>query len=396
MIDIISRYINSEEYSLNLSDEQIDNLMFEAEKHQLSCLLYDCMNEYCDDISYLEKYKFKVFHRMINCKTKLKYMKDIFDKLNDSNIDYVLLKGYTFKALYPNRDTRLMTDIDIFIKPDSVDQVILLLEEQGYSVNKFKTHECNYVLEKSGGIPIELHFRLFSQGMFNAEMYLDERIFDESHLIGYDDFFVKVPKHEHLVCYSILHMAKHFASSGFGYRQLIDLTLYIEKYNNIFDYCEIKNILELYNMTLFSSYLIDICNRLFNKKIAIFCNKIEFDKTTRLIRMISDSGIHGHKYIENDIENIYLKEIEKKDGTLRHSFLVQLSILFPKSKNFSGKYEYARKYKVLLPIAWIHRIIYNLLHLDDTKKMFIDTKPDIISIQSKLELLKLFNLNKVE
>ena len=69
------------------------------------------------------------------------------------------------------------------------------------------------------------------------------------------------------------------------------------------------------------------------------------------MKYIISIGVFGDIQISHICNNI--KDNSKKKVNVKELF-------FPSYNNLNIKYSYAKKHKLLLPIAWIHRIIYNI------------------------------------
>ena len=77
-----------------------------------------------------------------------------------------------------------------------------------------------------------------------------------------------------------------------------------------------------------------------------------------LINEIFESGVHGKKDMTSKFGNQVAFNFEDKDknatvGACKRFF----RFLFPPVSKMSHKYSYAKKIKILAPIAWIHHLI---------------------------------------
>lgn len=397
LIDILSNCINNNSV-LDVKSDDIEGLMNEAEAHQLNCVVYDYLinsKEVSDDVlSKLYYYKLNVYQKMLTCKSRLSYSNKIFEVLNQEKIKYVLLKGLMFKVLYPNPDLRLMSDLDILVQPDELDKTVKLLVELGYKINEVKEHECNLYLSHPNAIAIELHHKLFSESVFGGNKYLENIIFNDRKSIVYENVKIFVPSCEAALCYAVLHMAKHFAVTGFGYRQLIDITLFMESKTNLINYEIVEQIFNQYDMLIFSGHIFELCNQFFKRNYFLFDCEIDDSKLEYMKVYISKSGVFGHRHLQNDVESEYLTRMQSRSGKLKNPIFAKLSLLFPKSKNMGDRYTYSRKYKFLLPIAWIHRITYNLIFSNVNASRLLKETPDSHLLNERLYVLKYFKLEK--
>ncbi|MBI9014112.1 MAG: nucleotidyltransferase family protein [Clostridiales bacterium] len=397
LTNVISHYLDYDSLNEHCLSEShvIEKLIFEANEHQLFCLIYDYLNKYKkNETDILSKYRSLAYQQVLNCKRRTKFALKVFEFLNKSDVDYVSLKGITFKRLYPNPDLRLMSDIDIYVKPEKLDIAVKVLEKVGYSIDVVKEHECNLYLTHPAGIAIELHHKLFSDSIFGDKHYLETVLFDDVEVINFCNTEIKVPSKEKALAYSMLHMTKHFAVTGFGVRQLLDITLFLDKYENVLDLYVVRDIFEKYDVLFFAGYLLEICNRSFNRKFHIFEVNIDEEKLNDIFDRIKNAGVYGHRNIENDIESEYLLRSQSSSGKLKNPMVTKVQLLFPKSNKLGERYLYARKNKLLLPFAWSHRLIYNVFSQNENVKRLVKTTPDSTDLNNRLELLKYFNLEK--
>ena len=76
-----------------------------------------------------------------------------------------------------------------------------------------------------------------------------------------------------------------------------------------------------------------------------------------LIDEIFEAGVHGKKEMSNQFATQVAFNFEDKDsnatlGAIKRYF----RFIFPRIDDMSDKYSYAKKFKVLAPIAWIHHL----------------------------------------
>ena len=73
------------------------------------------------------------------------------------------------------------------------------------------------------------------------------------------------------------------------------------------------------------------------------------------------------------------------DGNNKNDSVINryMSFLFPKVNHMSEKYDYAKKYKVLTPIAWGHHICAGALNKDYSIKDKVKFATSSVSISQK-------------
>lgn len=400
LIRIVSNYVNcsdSTEYSELCNSGKI---VSESDAHQLFCLLYVQLRNtnMLDKVFKKHTHVFKsiAYRKMINCNHKLHVAIEAIERLNKLDISYVMLKGLMFKTLYPDPDVRLMTDIDVYVNSKDLDKATRVFESTGYSIDEFKEHECNLYLSHPEGMSIELHHKLFSKSIFSNNNLLDETILVDTEVIEYEGVIIKIPSKVNAIAYALLHMTKHFATTGFGVRQLVDVVLYLDKFNHEISYKNLEYILRTYNVLEFNGYIFRLCNEMFGREYYELGIEIDNMKYNYILKSIMDSGIYGHKNIEQDIESEYLARMQKNNGELGKNISFKMKLLFPSNMQLGKKYRYARNKKYLLPLAWIHRAIANIASENKLSRKMMLNSPDKTKVLERYEILRFFNLQKTK
>ena len=76
-----------------------------------------------------------------------------------------------------------------------------------------------------------------------------------------------------------------------------------------------------------------------------------------LIDEIFESGVHGKKEMANQFATQVAFNFEDKDGNATLGAIKRyFRFIFPSVDSMSEKYNYAKKIKILTPIAWIHHL----------------------------------------
>lgn len=395
-------YVNKTLFDINIdvppctADEIID-IFHEAKSQQVECLIYDEVLKSLSDKSEFQEVKESwrsfVMMRILRHKQSCRGLGKIFDVFNQSGIPYVTFKGYVFKELYPNSEMRYMGDIDIYVDKENVVSASDLLIKQGYYQNEDSDHPFHLTFKKDGHIEIELHYNFFHDEIFQNEYYLEKHIWDNMRTLKIDKISVSIPSLEHSLVQGVLHIATHFSGKGFGLRQLIDICLFLEKYKDEISMTEVKRILESYNSLKIYAYIVEMCNRFFYKEYNLLGVQIDETKLSYLNNLLFDSGVFGHKSYSNEIKRVVTQEKIKKNMRTKSSFRLKLIVLFPSAERIGERYGYAKKHKFLLPMAWMHRLIYGIVHPNEASKELLHHKIDVESIEKKIELLEFFGLN---
>lgn len=183
------------------------------------------------------------------------------------------------------------------------------------------------------------------------------------------------------------HFIKHFLHGGVGIRQILDIIQYAEKYSNEIHWKEIYETLEN------EHYL-----KLIENVYAIAINYLGFDVNKIEMPQGFDIKECDYELLLNDIieAGIFGKSTEERlhSSTMTLNALEQgktsiLKSIFPTYKEMKMKFEYLNQYPILLPYAYLTRIISYLKHHDQKQSM----KTIEIGNQ-RIELLKKYNVIK--
>lgn len=164
--------------------------------------------------------------------------------LADNKIRYIVVKGQTLAAFYPNPRMRTPGDIDFFCPPEDIERTIVLLRnEWGVEIDKGESKQ-HYSFSYDG-VEFELHFRLFH---FSSD---DNQRFFATLLANDKGSFVTLSNQQ--VCtlsptlnivYTFLHLYHHLIELGVGLRQFCDLAVLIHHFHAELNVTELGNILE--------------------------------------------------------------------------------------------------------------------------------------------------------
>ena len=290
--------------------------------------------------------------------------RDIQVAFEEKGIKNQVLKGAVMKQIYPRPEMREMSDIDFMVYEASFEQAEAIMIDMGY--DKLQEIKHHVIFRKSPYLVFEMHWSLYEQTV-DKEQYLYYKDQFRAKLKDGCKYTYEFSKEDFYV-YLISHMAKHFYENGCGIRNLVDIYVYMEKYNDILDKEYIKRELEKCGLTAFELHA---------RKLAyIWLNKEESTEFyNQMFLYMLDCGIYGKS--ENGIWGQMAKVEAGLDNTDKDSFL---HYYFPSKTYMKEYYPWVEKYSFLLPVAWIQRGIHGLMNkesrerikmMDDTDKYMI-------------------------
>ena len=326
---------------------------------------------------------------------------DVYQKLCRLGVKPLIVKGMICRNLYPLPDYRPSTDEDVFILPEHFQichkefmnfGMHLLNEdediEKAYEVSYWKDPMMLY---------IELHKSLFPP---ESDAYGDfNRFFVGVHENAIQETIQGVPVYtlnytEHLF-YLICHSYKHFLGSGFGIRQVCDITLFANRYGKEIDWELLMEQCKEISAERFVAtvFLIGEKYLTFNSEQARYpedFRELAVDEMDLLNDMFEGGALGNSNLSRIHSSNITLNAVTaNKRG--KESRGMVLKTIFPPRKYLVKWYKYLDKYPFLLPVAWVSRIFR---YLGETDKRHNDPGKAVQIGTQRVELLKKYGVLK--
>jgi len=262
----------------------------------------------------------------------------------ENNIHSQPMKGVFMKQYYPKPELREMSDIDILISEDQLEQAEGILTNLGYAFSSKESHHDIYRKANNRKLVLEVHWTMY-------DGHVDKNQHDYFH-----NFSRAIPmegcKHtytftkEDFYVFMISHMAKHFYARGCGIRNLVDIYVYQKKFGEELDKAHIKRELKKCGIYDFARHMETLSDLWLNKKE---CSEFYL----QLFHYMLDCGIYGKD--ENGMWNKYANA--KTGGKETSAFQLKLWYLFPPMDYMEEWYPWIKGKKLLLPIGWVVRFL---------------------------------------
>lgn len=259
----------------------------------------------------------------------------ILNRFEEAGIWYLPLKGAVLKSLYPAYGMRQMSDRDILVDPARMADVRTIMEELGFTTEKYgKHHHDCYV--KPPVSSFEMHHHLFGgmQGKKINDYYADIKsrlLKDKGNAYGWhfspEDFYVHMTAHEY----------KHHVGGGTGLRSLLDTYVYLKNSSLNMDHVAAE--IEKLGITAFEQENRVLAQALFNGKEM---TEAEQNLLHRFIR----SGTYGSQ--EFTAEN----QLAEK-GRWKY-FLARLTLPYDVMRD---AFPVLKKAPFLYPVVWVYRLV---------------------------------------
>ena len=388
IIAFIKSAINGEKININI-DEQIDweSIINLSRDHKIEALVYSAIpNKLKDTIpsELLNSWKKEVFMSGITQQRHMKEMENVLKEFNKADIDVLVLKGLVIRDLYNTPTLRTMSDADIVVKESDLEKSKEVLTKIGYT--EYKQTPNDFMFIKSGCLPIELHWDLADDHFFKQISKFEEDMWPNILPVNIGEAYANEMGLEDLAIFQCIHMAKHIVYRGFGIRHLIDFTLLVDKRGGEIEWVNFLDRCKKYGIYKFVLQVMLTCNVLFDMSIP---SEIEFitneDKSylDEFIRDIFESGVHGKQDFVSSVASEFAYTADKESGKNESSFKRYMRFLFPKVETMSDTYNYAKKYKVLHPVAWGHHLVRGIFNKDYSLKEKIKFTTETVSVSQK-------------
>ena len=265
-------------------------------------------------------------------------MRAITDRLEQAGIWYMPMKGSVLKDLYPRREMRQMSDVDILIDARRAKDAKAVMEALGFSC-KFFGRGSHDVYHKPPVSNVEIHSALISSG-YNASLYQYYRnvkdclVKDEGNSFGFhfspDDFYVFMVAHEY----------KHYSRGGTGIRSLVDTYVYLKHEKLDSDYISAE--MEKLGIAEFEKQ---------NRELALHLlgGGELTDADNEMLEYILSSGTYG------TTQHRVTNQIGKLGGGIRGKLKYLWSLVFIPMESVKRVYPFFYKHRILLPMLPFYR-----------------------------------------
>lgn len=377
IIDLLNASIHNTVPKLDYSrDVDWNEVINEANEHSITGLIYPALKNIKDnniDKDIIDKLKKHTFYSAVRQSNHIKRTAEILKLFNENNIPVIVLKGLVVREYYPKPDLRTMCDSDVIIHKSDLERVRKLLLERGFHEEEDAGHHIAFM---NAGFNLEIHWTLANETFRKGQECFQERIWDDAMKVkvgGVDTLSLSL---EDLALHLCAHMASHMAISGFGVRQLSDLVLLVEHKGNEINWNEFKEKAKKSGLTQFSTGMFKVCNYLFGMEIPRGLNIKNKDEDEDIIKLVVDDIFTGGVYGQRDLSFSFRAQVgyDIDDDSTFSMLKRYIQVILPPPSKLSDRYAYAKKYKILLPIAWIHHIYVGITTKEydsESKKKFL-------------------------
>ncbi len=236
--------------------------------------------------------------------------------LNEKYIKFVVVKGATIGALYPEASSRLPGDVDFYCDPDNFEKAKSAISEAWKVEYKEDETGEQHISFVHNAIMFEMHYLLLELASPRLQAVFNKMIADsEMCCRRIDGIEVPILSPEAELIYTYLHLYHHFIELGVGLRQICDFAVLL---NQHYDGNKIRQFLEGLDIKRGFAAFEAVCVEklgLDETVLPVAIDKKDRKRIEPILRLVFEGGNFGQysqKYaIRSDIR-YYLDSFTKK------------------------------------------------------------------------------------
>lgn len=351
LLDMIALAIMTERKVSIKNSYDWDTIVNYARKHGVLQMLYLSIEHLpksawpdSNMINHIKQAYYRSIHRSIK---QLYEAKQIQDKLEASRVCNLALKGINTKRIYPDPCLRLMSDLDILIKPEQNKQCHKAMVEIGYDgFEEGRKHDHYYTQGRSC---VEIHRQMLNSYYSYEKYYCN--FFDKCSLKKGKKYIYEMSYEDEYI-FNIVHLVEHFKLFSINAKFIVDV--YIYNHARKYDRKYVENEFIKLNLLSFARNIEKLSELWFGN------GQSTDDVTNKIAEYVF---LYGEKELENN--TAFLQTAKGKNKYLLHS-------IFPSYRDMVSMFPWLHYYPFLLPIAWIIRGIKSILYRRNNIKTVID------------------------
>ena len=349
-----------------VSDMDMIGVMKEAARHSMHSVTYLGIKKYVDstqnDVSLIDAdllAKWKNGHAWIVKKAILFTLEreKLLSFFEQNGIWYLPLKGVILQNFYPQLGMRQMADNDILFDASYRGELKKYMLENGYRGGEFVGRTdagCHDTYLKEPFYNFEMHYSLHpaTEKDVSLRNYYDDlgqrMIKDSDNAYGYhmsdEDFYI----------YVITHAYRHYSHAGNGVRIFMDAYVYLSRKQSELDFAYIEREMSSLGLADFEKMIRTLAFKLFSDPNPKNLMKFTAEEANFLSFHI-DSGVYG---TTGNAMRIKLDELSGGGKiTPRVKLKYFIRRLIPGNDCYMLRYPLAYRYKILIPLAIVARIL---------------------------------------
>lgn len=276
----------------------------------------------------------------------------IYTQLDKKKIWHMSLKGIILKDYYPKFGMREMSDNDILCDDSHMADVKRIMENLGFQCTVYD-ERVDDTYTKSP-VAFEIHRFLFDERE-SESFYLYYKNIKEKLLQDNKDEYEFHFTPEDFYVYMVAHEYKHYISGGTGLRSLLDIYVYLNRWNRELDWQYIICELDRLNIKEYERKTRTLAN-------AVFSGASLGDEDREVLLYYVTSGTFGTT--ERKKNNQLAKNLSGDDSKQSKQQYLKARLFLP-METIQKQYPFFYHHKILLPCLYLYRLF---------KAMFVKPK----------------------
>ncbi len=326
----------------------------------------------------------------------------LYRYLRSKGLHPLVMKGIVCRTLYPHPEHRPSTDEDLLVKPAEFHQMHQALLNYGFELsNPEKDPATQFEVayqDKDKLLYLEVHKTPFTPDssfldrMNDCFLGAHDRAVTQR-ICGTE--FLALGLEDHLL-YLLLHALKHFLYSGFGIRQICDVAMFSERYWEQIGWDSLKSRLERISALDFVRAVYRIALEYLLPDSPLAGQLADWDifgiDAEPLLADVMEGGVYGAATMSRlHSSNMTIRAVSNQNV---HGLKAVLYSVFPPLEAMQSKCWYLNQLPVLLPIAWIHRLLGYLWELIRHRGRSNSALTSIRVGNERIRLLEHYNIIK--
>lgn len=398
-----SLYGKENEFAIDYSEVKWDELSEMAGKSGLLPLIFSEMTKISEKYqisdSIMNNWRIAAMNCSVSEYNKYFALRSLLEEARKEGIKLVLFKGCVLADLYPQYTLRCSCDTDIFVYKEQEKEAIALLERLGYIKDEKSSKDTVHVYElfEKNHI-IELHTCLWEDYKgARIDTLSNMNLTDVNSIINISACnmeFLTLGHTEHLI-FQMFHIIKHFSLRGISMRYLVDIALFVNRYIDEIRIAEFWDSMKKLGYDKFCDHFFFVCNQYFHLDGRILEPRKEINcKNTEqlLLDFVNVGDVFDEKSTGWQILGIMTPYLVGEETYSKSRKVRKLKVMFPSQKALPDEYYYAKKHKVLLPVAWVHKGVKYVIKYNKYKKDWYDASEKLTIAEYRISLLNTLGL----
>lgn len=293
--------------------------------------------------------------------------------MNAAGIPALLIKGYAVADCYAQPDCRVSGDTDILISPGDEKSACAFMKAHGFEVQPRWKNSHHTVCHHPKLGCVEMHIRLYDEivedvwfDRVDAQRFVQDapiRVETE------DGGYLTLSHTDHLL-FLMLHLIKHFIISGASLGMIVDAAAFFSRHAAEVDSERLWRTLETLRFGTTAQCLLWTAVRYCGFDASALPGLTETcpEQVDAIVEDLETGGCMGRNEQKTREEGWYeynrRRMLESKSSVQYLLYMVRWksglvwTALFPSRKQLTRRYPYLERFPLLMPLAWLHRLIF--------------------------------------